>query len=375
MESMPSIPISKPSSRLKVLYVITVAERGGAQTHVAQLLHGFRHQLDAHLVVGTEGYLTEEASRAGVAFTILPSLVQPIHPANDYRALVRLRKVIRAVQPDLIHAHSSKSGLLARTAAWLESRPAVFTAHGWAFAGGTSIGRKAVALPLEWLAGRVPRLQVIAVSEYDRRLALRSRVVSPDRVRTIHNGIPEHAPVAGHTTSGVPTITMVARFSRQKDHELLLRALGGVDGQPKVQLVGSGPLLEQVRLQARALRSIDVQFLGDRSDVPELLSRSDIVVLASRFEGLPISIIEAMRAGLPVVATDVGGVSELVHDGVTGYLVPPSDVEALRSKIETLIKSPELRKKMGSAGRERFRERFAEAAMLQRTLEVYGQCA
>lgn len=115
-----------------------------------------------------------------------------------------------------------------------------------------------------------------------------------------------------------------------------------------------------------------VQLLGDRSDVPELLARSSVLVLMSRFEGLPISVLEGMRAGLPVVASHVGGLPELVEEGRNGFLVPSGDVKALRAAMLRLIRSPDLRAQMGVASRDRFNRQFREDLMLRRIRDTYA---
>ena len=114
-----------------------------------------------------------------------------------------------------------------------------------------------------------------------------------------------------------------------------------------------------------------VDFLGDRSDVPTLLANSQVFALGSNWEGLPISILEAMRAGLPVVASDVGGVREEVVEGQTGFLFPPGDVGAARDRIGSLLADPTLRNRMGAAGRRRYEELFSLEHMLEKTLAVY----
>jgi glycosyltransferase involved in cell wall biosynthesis len=168
---------------------------------------------------------------------------------------------------------------------------------------------------------------------------------------------------------------MVARFSEQKDHASLLRALHGhSDGAWNLELIGGGPGLPSVQETTVALGlQGHIHFTGEVHDVPARLAKSSLFVLASKWEGLPRSIIEAMRAGLPIVASDVGGVHELVEDSVTGYLVPSGDVTLLRQRLQELVESPALRKEMGLAGRRRFEEQFQFETMFQKTLGVYEE--
>lgn len=252
--------------------------------------------------------------------------------------------------------------------------PAVFTAHGWAFSEGIPQPRRWVMLQAERLAAHWAE-RIICVSEYDRRLALQYGVGRPEQLVTVHNGIP---PVADSLWAkpgegGNVRLVMVARFSPPKDPFLLLRALAGLKGCTwELWFVGGGELEELAREESTRLGLGDrVCFLGTRRDVAELLARCHIFVLISNWEGLPLTVLEAMRAGLPVVASDVGGVGEAVVDGVTGFLVPRGDVRLLRERLKVLLENPELRARMGAAGYERFRKHFTVDRMVARTKEVY----
>lgn len=356
---------------LRILYLITRAEHGGAQVHVLELLRGISHRFEVHLGVGEEGFLTEEARWLGVKVHLIPNLVQPLNPSKDLKALWEIRRLIRSLRPRLVHLHSSKAGLLGRLAAVLVGTPAIFTAHGWAFTDGVSWKRKALAVPSEWLAARLGG-RIITVSQNDYDLALRYRVASRQQMTVVHNGIPD-VPYRARPEAEPVRIVMVARFTPPKDHVLLLRALAGLKELAwELELIGDGPLLGRVRAEAERLGLLKrVRFLGARRDVAERLSKAQVFVLASNWEGLPLSILEAMRAGLPVVASDVGGVREAVIEGETAFLVPRGDKAALRSRLQQLITNASLRVEMGQAGRKRFEERFTFEFMLEKTLEVY----
>jgi glycosyltransferase involved in cell wall biosynthesis len=197
-------------------------------------------------------------------------------------------------------------------------------------------------------------------------------------VVTVHNGMPDtpSLPLAGPNGKTV-RMTMVARFQEQKDHALLLGALSGLTDLPwELDFIGDGPLQPAVEAQARRL-GIDgrVNFLGLRRDVAERLAHSQLFVLATRWEGFPYTILEAMRAGLPVVASDVGGVQEAVAHGETGYLVPRGDEPALRQRLSEVLTSPELRRRLGAAGRQRFEGTFTFDRMIDKTAAVYHEAA
>jgi glycosyltransferase involved in cell wall biosynthesis len=167
---------------------------------------------------------------------------------------------------------------------------------------------------------------------------------------------------------------MVGRFSEFKDQGLLLRALARVPGKARLKFVGDGEAEAGVHRLAEDLGIRErVEFMGSRGDVPEILARTDVFILASRLEALPISILEAMRAGLPVIASNVGGVSEEVVNGETGLLVAAGSVEELSEALQRLLADKSMRIGMGCAGRRRFEERFRADKMIERTENVYRQ--
>jgi glycosyltransferase involved in cell wall biosynthesis len=292
---------------------------------------------------------------------------------KDWKAYRAIRRLIRSTEPDIVHCHSSKAGLIGRLAACAENVPVVFTVHGWAFENGISLPWRMTGLVSEHLVSRLCRNQhVITVAEADRRLAIQKRVQPLSRMTTVHNGVPDTHLRAKPGEGDPPTLVMVARFFEQKDHDSLLRALDGIDLPYRMLFVGDGPRMETVRKLAGEIGLLDrVEFLGDRHDVPELLAGAQVFVLSSLWEGFPISILEAMRAGLPVIACDVGGVDESVIEGETGFLVEPRDVDGLHRAIKRLLGDPELRLTLGAGGRKLFEDRFGKAQMLEKTSIVY----
>lgn len=357
----------------RILYVITRAERGGAQTHVLELLHASVGRYDVALATGESGFLTQEAKALGIPVFLLTNLAVPLNPLQDIFALVELSGVIRKFRPSMIHAHSSKAGLLARVDARLHGIPCVFTAHGWAFSDGASRRRRWVALPSEWLAGHLGATTIV-VSKSDYALALRFGVGKVGRISTIVNGIADNASRARPEEGNPPIVTMVARFSFQKDHLTLLRALSKVRLPFRLRLVGDGPLLEQTRVSAAQLGLASrTDFLGDCGNVADLLVDTHLFTLISRYEGLPISILEAMRAGLPIIATNTGGVPEAVCHEWNGLLVGRGDEQALKGALELLLSKPDLRAAFGKRARSLFEEAFSAEAMVERTFELYDR--
>ena len=167
-------------------------------------------------------------------------------------------------------------------------------------------------------------------------------------------------------------ITMTARFSSQKNQQQLIRVAAKLTGNFVICLIGDGPLIDKCKTLARDCGVSDkVIFIGTRNDVPAQLASSHIGVLTSNYEGLPISLIEQLRAGLPVVASRVGGVAELIDEGVNGHLIKPDDDEALTSRLQELIDNPEKRAAMGKAGRSKYVDGLHVDRFLGGTLNVY----
>jgi glycosyltransferase involved in cell wall biosynthesis len=364
--------------RYRILYIITQGLLGGAQTHIRHLCEILKEDCDVHVAVGVYGPLVENLSQEGIAVHVVPSLVRPISLFKDIGGFRELKRLIKSVKPDLISTHSSKAGILGRLAAKACGVPVIFTAHGWAFTEGVPLTKRIIYIGAERLAAKWAD-KIICVSENDRRLALGYGVASPDKLITIHNGMPIITGTFNNKRdkeNKTLELIMVARFSEPKDHQLLLHTVRQLKSNNNYifSLVGDGELLESTRSLCLEMGIEDkVRFLGSRQDVPELLAGADGFVLTSNWEGLPRSIIEAMRAGLPVIASDVGGVRELVEEGVTGYLVPRGGAETLKARLEMLIDNPELRHQMGKAGYERFIEKFTFDRMLKETVKVYEE--
>ncbi len=362
---------------MRIAYLVTRSDAvGGASVHVRDMARAMLDRgHEAMVLVGGEGPVTEALRAAGVPYRSLRRLVRPLRPVADALAVFETRAALRALRPDLLSTHSSKAGWVGRVAGRSLGIPTLFTAHGWAFTDGAPSGRSRVAILAERLAAPLAD-RIITVSENDRRLALRYRLAPPERIVTVHNGMPDVPPdLRADPAAEPPRLAMVARFDPPKDHAQLLEALAGLRGMAwTLDFIGDGPLQDAARRRVVSLGLAErVRFLGDRRDVAALLAQAQGFVLTTHWEGLPRSILEAMRAGLPVVASDVGGVREAVADGETGFLVPRGGVEALRERLARLLADPALRRRMGEAGRRRYEAEFTFERMFQRTLAVYEE--
>ncbi len=356
------------------MLVITKGEAGGAQTHVAELCQALRDRVRFTVLIGgpdTPSPLGTSLQAMGVAVIVLPSLSNSLNPLKIIASVRALLAHIRQSQPQVIHAHSAVAGVIARLAGQLAQRPVVYTVHGFGFKPQAPwLIRTNAWLAEALLAAWTTRM--ICVSEDEQRLAARLPM-DARRTSVIHNAI---ADVPWRSDlQAAPRIVMVARMAAPKRHDLLIDALALMAAQglcPATRLLGDGPERPAHQQRARAQGLSHTEWAGDVSDVAEQLATHNIFVLLSDHEGLPIAILEAMRAGMAIVATQLPGIAELVNHGHNGLLVrnDPADVaDALRS----LLQDTALRQRLGQAARERYETRFQPEAMACQVAQIYQE--
>jgi glycosyltransferase involved in cell wall biosynthesis len=286
--------------------------------------------------------------------------------------VAELVSIMRRERPDIVHVNSSKAGVLGRLAAVVARVPIrVFTVHGWAFKAYSGLASLAY-LWADRLAAHWTTF-TICVADHERACGIAARTCRRDRTVVIPNAVDIAAAPKADLNGGTPRVVTVGRLKPPKDYATLVRALAALpSGSFEAVIVGDGPLRSEVQAEVNQLGLADtVRLLGERADVPELLADSDLFVLSSASEGLPLSVEEAMAAGLPVVASAVGGVPELVLDGETGYLVPPGEPDRLAAALGPLLADSALRRRMGSSGRSRAEERFDLTAFRRAHVELF----
>ena len=370
---------------VQVLLLVTQSEFGGAQKYVYYLATRLpKDRYKVSVACGTGGLLIPKLRQAGIEVIPIPNLVgrPEIDPVRDSLAFLELLRLIRHKRPHIIHTNSTKAGFWGRLAAKLAGVPVIiFTAHGFVLNEPRGPLKRLIFYVAERIGGMLSDL-IIAVSEADRQLAIGCKIISPDRIVTIRNGldvihsiIEQRSKAEIGLPDGYQIVGTVANFYPTKGLPFFIRAIPYVrDEFPEAcfVIVGDGqqrPELE--RLTAELDLNSCVLFLGQRDDVPQILPLFDVFVLPSVKEGLPYALLEAMAAAKPVVATAVGGVPEVVVDGQTGLLVPPRDPEALAQAIITLLRNPGRARAMGEAGRQRVLEHFTVERMVAETERVY----
>ncbi|MGH7254403.1 MAG: glycosyltransferase family 4 protein [Nitrospirales bacterium] len=353
--------------RVTVAHVITKLELGGAQQNTLFTVgHLDRTRFRPALITGEAGLLDAEArALPGVEFHQVPSLVRPVRPLRDLRAFLALTRLLARIKPAIVHTHSSKAGILGRWAARAAGVPIIIhSIHGFGVTPSQSSLMRRTLIGMERLAARVTT-RFFAVSDANRRLGIELGLFRPEQVRVLRSGVDLEAlrrvtvdRAAKRRELGFtpdqPLVGMVAALKPQKapvDFVRLAAAVARARPDVRFVLIGDGELRPAVEAEVARLGMADsLKLVGWRRDVPELMRCLDVFALTSRWEGLPRVYIEALMSEVPVVGTRVDGASEIVQDGVNGFLVEPGDLDGMARRVLQLLDHPDLARSMGRAG-------------------------
>lgn len=356
---------------LTIAYLITDSGTGGAQRHLADLHAALAGRLNAAVLAGGDGVMLHEMAAAGATPISIPLLDNSLSPVRGLRLLHQVITTLRRLRPNLIHAHSAKAGAIARVAGAILGIPVVYTVHGFAFKPEAPALQRWIARAIEsLLAPLTTRMICVSAAEcaMARRLPIRAA-----RVATIPNGIPDTAQRAD-PTAPVGRIVMAARFAPPKRPDLLIDAGRRLQPTQPINIIiaGDGPQLEIMRAYAaNSPPSVHITLPGAVDDMPALLASSQIFVLLSDHEGFPLSVLEAMRAGLPIVASDLPGIREQLDHGNCGVLVPPRNPGAVAAALQALAADPARRAELGHAARQRYLDHYQVGPMAELTWQVY----
>ena len=382
--------------RVSVLRVIARLNVGGPALHVAYLTAGLTPRgYDTTLVAGTiargEESMAYIAEQAGARVVALPGLSREISPFRDAVAVFRLAKLIRQVRPTILHTHTAKAGTVGRVAALVagSARPpiVVHTFHGHVLRGYFGPAKSTLFRVLERLLAKVTTV-LVAVSPEVRDDLVQLGVAPAEKFAVVRLGIELEQRVASDLPRdevrrrlGIPperfVIGWIGRMTGVKQTQDLLAALaelraGRVDAG--LLVVGDGPDRAGFEQRARELDLVrHCLFLGYQEDVAPWYAAMDAVALPSGNEGTPVTVIEALAAGKPVVAYEVGGVPDVVREGVDGFLVEPGSTSGMAERLAQLAADRELGRRLGEAGRERVLERYGVGRLLDDVDQLYRE--
>jgi len=377
--------------RIRVLRIIARLNVGGPALHTVLLTQRLApDRYDSRLVTGftdaTEGDYLALRGLAVDRLVRIPTLGRELSGARDLRTLVHLVRIMRELRPQIVHTHTAKAGALGRLAAIIAGVPVrVHTFHGHVFDGYFSPAKTRAFLAIERaLARRTQRILTVSGSVREELLAL--GIGRPEQITVVPLGLELEPFARAHEHRGelrrelgvdraTPLVGIVARLVPIKAHEVFLAAAARVaQSVPACRfvVVGDGERRDElVALAERSGLSARCHFLGWRADLARINADLDVAMITSRNEGSPVALIEAMAAGLPVVATAVGGVPDLVADGTHGHLVPLDDAAGLAAATVALLRDPARRRAFGAAGRDLVLARHGAERLVSEIDDIY----
>ena len=378
-----AITRTKPP-RILHIHVLPVISGSGINTFLT--MKGLKHKYQMEMACAPGKGLNELVEENGMRVHHIKHFVSKVSLFKDLFALWQIYRLLRREKFDLIHTHNSKGGFIGRLAAHLAVRdtPVVHTVHGFAFHENETKFRRNIFLGLEKLL-RNWCVKIICISEPLVKLCLSHNIAPIEKICKIYSGIDikefskrDKRDKIRHELGlkrNEIAICQVSKLWEGKGHDDIIEACKEIFAQvpkSKVFFVGNGHIRKRLEYKVKA-RGFEnkIIFLGHRADIPAVTSAMDIAVLAFHFEGMGRVVIEAMAAGLPVVASQVGGIVDLVDNEINGLLVPPHAPDHLARSIVRLAKDPNLRKRMGEMGRKKLDKRFSADTMIKQINKIY----
>jgi glycosyltransferase involved in cell wall biosynthesis len=350
---------------MRILQVIADGSPGGGTTHTLQILSGLKNGYNFSLLTQQSSYLFAEATHLGI-----PTFgIEFFRSRLDPRVPIRISKIADDVRPDVIHAHGGRAAFFASLGR--VRIPMVYTVHGYHFVAKNPFFRS-LAIRAERRASRSAE-HVVFVSSHDLRLAEKYGFLGTETKKSvIHCGIP-FSKLPPATPSSLRHVGFIGRLEHPKDPLLMLDVFERLP-EYRATMVGGGDLERSVQKRIK-LRALKVEFLGllPHERTLQVLSTLGVLVMTSRWEGLPILALEAMSVGVPVVATRVGGLPEIIEDGRSGMLVKTRSPDEIVAAVRTVTEDLELRDSIIRSARERVQTLFSEERMLSSIRRVYDE--
>jgi glycosyltransferase involved in cell wall biosynthesis len=357
---------------LKVLIIVTNSDEAGAPRHVETIVNGLRDEFQFISVFGETGPVSDRLQRQGDIVHVIREMRTTINPAKDLVALFKIARLVLKYQPDIIHCHSAKAGMLGRICAFLCRKNWLYTVHGWGWRGVSTFAKKLIT-SIESVLSKLPRGYYIFVAQDVMTEGLSVLKLSPLRGSVIYNGV-SPIDVQLPSTNNPFVVMMPARVSSAKDHESLISAIESInDPSIRLLLCGTGTdTPEFIKLATLLAPNTyeSISFMGQRSDMQHIYLRAHVVALISNFEALPLSILEALSCSRAVIATNTGGIPELIETGINGILVRPNCVDDITIAL-IRCRDEKFRIELGKQAKKAYEERFTDQAMLQSIALIY----
>jgi len=365
--------------RKKVLFIVTKSGMGGAGRAVFDLSTNLTGEINPIVAAGEEGggELLKKLQEAGIRTTVLPALGRDIAIWSEVRSFFALLSLMRREQPDTVHLHSPKAGGLGALAARVVGiKKIIYTAHGWAFFEDRPWYQKIIIKLFSYLTVLLST-KTIAVSKKDTR-AFDRWPFTKNKVTHIPNGVNVSASVSYEEARkklglepGVFVVGTIAELHKNKGLSYLAEAAEKIPNAT-FAIIGEGEERKRLALAIAAHRlEKRVLLLGYIPNARTLISAFDIFILPSIKEGLPYVLLEAGARGIPTVATNVGGIPEIIEHKKTGLLVEPKDPSALAEALNRLIGDESLRKKLGASLKQKIQRNFSLDVMVRKTIALY----
>jgi glycosyltransferase involved in cell wall biosynthesis len=364
---------------MKILYAITKSEMGGAQTYVWHVLQYAKKNGDTAVVLaGGNGWLADKTRELGFEYIENPYFKNSFNPMNAIKALLFCRSQIKKITPDIVHGNSGAGGFFIRFASIGLPVKKIFTAHGWSFTDGVPFVRKQIARMVEIVITGCTD-HILCVSENDARLAYKNLFGIKNKITVVHNGVPIPVLTAqpGHTDR--IELLFVGRLTTPKIPITIIESLAqlpkDIQSIFSLRIAGNG---EQESLLKTALEKYGLENQVVIKSVPteqatQLYQSSDLFLLPTQWEGFPMTIVEAMACGLPVVASNVGGIAEAVDDTVGQLLTKGNEISELRALFEKIAIDKQWLTTRGHAARARAEKDFSAESMCKKIWTIYEQ--
>jgi len=376
-------------AKKSILYIITKSVWGGAAKYVFDLSTNLSDEYMITVAAGGHGKFAQRIKRAQIPYFNINNFQRNINPFKDFFAFFEILGLLFQIKPDIIHVNSSKAGGIVGLAGWAykmlsgKKISLIFTAHGWAF----NENRSKSQINLIKFFSKLTALfydKIICVSEYDQKTAIRNKICKKNKLTVIHNGIDiekisfltkekAQKKLIGKVSPFI--IGTIAEYTKNKGLIYLLKAIKNIkDQEIDIILIGSGenPDKEKLKSFIKKYNLKNINFIEFIDNAASYLKSFDIFILPSLKEGLPYTILEAMAAEIPIIATDVGGIPEIIKNDINGILIKPKNPKLIKEKILHLINNPEISKDLSQKAKIRINKKFTLKRMIQKTRKIYS---